>query len=198
MDLEEFRQAYMRSESLGNTPANLIRRMAAFSKSLISIPFAANKDAKEREYKKYERKKIYEKIKNDGVSVKAIIDLIKNKPGSHKNTSRAISELESSGIGMLKSSNELGQTAAQAVELRNKNSSYYDQDVEKGVHFILVALDDAKKAMCMPKNLLNTGKTLIFGNPKKIKVSHLGVQDFVEHTTDNNHQHNMNRAEPER
>ncbi len=162
MNLEEYRRAYMRAESFGNTPKRLIERFMNLGKSIIKLPGSITKDSHERKRRKEEFRKAWQEIKSEGINAENITSLLDNGPRISTYTSKSISNIAKSSLGAVKSLNELGQTASSIVGTTRQNS-YDGQDLEKGISFALMAKSYIDKPMKIPPIMMNSVKFGVIG-----------------------------------
>lgn len=160
MDLEEFRRSYMHMESIGNSPGNFFRRAATLGKSIGEIGPAIKKDKQASKYRYALRQEAKKEFKENGISFEFLKNSFLGRPKIHGQTSEAISRTGDAAVGMAMSVNELGQTAQSIVGTNGRNM-YGGQDLEKGIHFALLAKRYTSKVFRMPGEILNKAERLI-------------------------------------
>lgn len=160
MDLEEFRRSYMHMESVGNSPGNFFRRAATLAKNIGAIGPAIKKDRQASKYRYALRQEAKKELKENGMSWDVVKKGFLGRRKVHGQTSEAISRAGDAAVGMAMSVNELGQTAQSIVGTNGRNM-YGGQDLEKGIHFTLLAKRYTSKAFRMPGEILNKAERLI-------------------------------------
>lgn len=160
MDLEEFRRSYMHMESMGNSPGNFFRRASILAKSIGAIGPAIKKDRADSKYRYALREEAKKEFRENGMSLDVLKKKFLGRRKLHGHTTEAISRVEDAAVGMTMSVNELGQTAQSIVGTNGRNM-YGGQDLEKGIHFALLAKRYTSKAFRMPGEILNKAERLI-------------------------------------
>lgn len=155
MDLEEYRRVYMHMEGVTNTPVNAFRRLFRFGKSVTNVPKALSRDEKIQQERAERRRDAKQNIRENGVSAKAVKDLVQNTPGYSKNTKNAVKNVGKSAEDVAKSVNELGQSSRAIVGTNNVNP-YGGEDLEKGVSFVLTARSLLGKGLRLPESMAKT------------------------------------------
>lgn len=176
MNLEEYRRIYMQAEGFGNTPKNLIQRYTNLAKALIKLPSAAKRDRIERNIRRAGRNEALQSMRDDGISLDVIKNLIKNRHRMGSHTLDSVENIGNSAISAAKSTNELGQTA-KAIVGTTRSNSYDGQDVEKGIAFALTAKSVINKGMVIPKSMIKgVGLGLSGGS---IVVNYIGLKHSI-------------------
>lgn len=175
MDLEEYRRIYMQAEGIGNTPANMFRRMAKLGKDISAAPNAARKDKRERAERRAGRREAMADMKKNGVSLEGIADYIANRPRVNNHTHKAFEDIADSATSAAMSINELGQTSAGIVGAK-RNNLYEGQDLENGIRFALRARNALSKGLRLPEKsfhlaegLVSTGLVVAMSRPMLVR-----------------------------
>lgn len=175
MDLEEYRRIYMQAEGIGNTPANMFRRMAKLGKDISAVPNATKKDKRERAERRAGRREAMDDMKKNGVSFEGIADYMANRPRVNNHMHKAVENIADSATSAAMSINELGQTSAGIVGAKRSNL-YEGQDLENGIRFALRARNALSKGLRLPEKsfhlaegLVSTGLVVAMSRPMLVK-----------------------------
>lgn len=154
MDLDEYRRVYMQAEGLGNTPKKLVERLATLGQSIVAVFGAAKKDLNERQARGDAFNKAIKDMKKEGFSFTGLVDIAINGPRISTHTSKALANVMNASLVAAKSTNELGQTAANIVGTAKRSNLYDGQDVEKGASFLINAKQITSKGLHVSKQML--------------------------------------------
>lgn len=191
MNLEEYRRIYMQAEGLGNTPKNLIQRYMNLAKALVKLPSAVKRDKAERNMRRAGRNEALKSMRDDGISLDVVRDLMKNRHRMGSHTLDAVENINNSALSAAKSTNELGQTA-KAIVGTTRSNSYDGQDVEKGIAFALTAKSVIHKGMVIPKSMMKgVGLGLSGGS---IVVDYVGLKHSIHKDMNRNRQKENERG----